>query len=148
MYSDAVATTSETPVATLDDGTDLILRLRELRGERSYAELARCTGIRADELSKIENGKTTSISWTTLARIMRALHARPDQLFEIREPPTADSVTAGMIAAVKAGVVSPEVSDVWVRGEGRTYTDEADVWTGTEEDPSVELRYRRQGVRK
>lgn len=141
-----MATIAETPVAHLDDGTDLILRLRELRGEQSYAELARCTGIRADELSKIENGRTSAIAWTTLARILRALHVRPDQLFEIREPVTADPITVGMIDAVKVGAVSPEVNDVWVRGEGRTYDDDSDVWAGTEEDPSVELTYRREGT--
>jgi DNA-binding Xre family transcriptional regulator len=131
-------------VATLEDGTDLVLRLRELRGDRSYADLSRCTGIRADELSKIENGKTSAIAWSTLARLLHALNVGPEDLLEVREPIAADPVTTGMLAALANGTVSAAVTDVWVRGEGRVHEANAEAWAGTEPDAGVELTHRRE----
>lgn len=132
-------------VAQLENGTGLILRLRELRGARSFAELSRCTGIRADELSRIESGKTKAIAWSTLARLLDVLQIRADELLEVRKPTALDSITAGMLAAIEAGKVSEETANVWARGRGRLYGDD-ETWSMSEPDETAQPPRRRSAT--
>lgn len=137
-------TESGVRVAHLTNGTELVLCLHQLRGNRSYADIERCTGIRADEIAKIESGKTTAVAWTTLIRLLGGLDVTPNELLKVREPLSTDSITASMLAALESGQVSEHVTDVWVRGNNRQYEiEEPNSWQGTEYDETVVLTYRR-----
>lgn len=91
------------PCVAETDGAALVLRLRELRGSRSLDEAADAVGIRPDELSKIERGKTTKIAWGTLLGLLTAYRCSAGELFEVRETaPTRNSALSMAMAAVRA----------------------------------------------
>lgn len=127
-----------------DEDLEIVLHLRELRGERSYKDLAALTGLRADELSKIENGRTRAIAWTTLARLTRGLQVSLDQLVEVRRPkPSVDPLTGGALAALADGRVDTRTQSVDIRGHDRRYDGADPGWAGTRPDPTVVPRHRR-----
>lgn len=49
----------------------------------------------------------------------------------------------GVLAALRSGTVSPEMADVWGRGEDRVYDDIDTEWNMAEPDPTAALTHRR-----
>lgn len=95
------------PCVAEADGAALVLRLRELRGARSLDEAAEAVGIRPDELSKIERGKTTKIAWGTLLGLLTTYRCSAGELFEVRETVPARNSALGLaMAAVRANPAS------------------------------------------
>lgn len=90
------------------DGSRLVLRARELRGEASLTEVAYRAGTRQDELGKIERGETEAIRFATLLRLCRAFGVTPGELFELDEPQEAADTTpfGQVLAAIRAGAVT------------------------------------------
>jgi len=106
--TDTAADTT-TPWVARDYRAVLKLHLRELRGTRTLKAAAAAIGIRPDELSKIEQGKTRQIRWDTILRICLAYGCTIDDMLTIEpeghspEPDAADSPRAVMLAALHAG---------------------------------------------
>lgn len=139
----AVSDGTEVTVAREGD-VEVVLHLRELRGSRSYKEIAELTGLRADEVSKIENGRTRAIAWATLARLARGLQVSLGQLVEVRRPSApVDALTADVLAALADGHIDERTQSTQVRGHDRRYDDLDSGWAGTRPDPSTELKHRR-----
>lgn len=104
-------TTTDTrnPWVARDSRAVLKLHLRELRGARTLKVAAAAIGIRPDELSKIEQGKTRQIRWDTILRISLAYGCTIDDMLTIEPearssaPDEADSPRAAMLTALRAG---------------------------------------------
>lgn len=79
----------------------LIVRARELRGDRTLTDVARVVGIRQDELGKIERGETTSIRFDTLLRLCAAYRVDVGELLSVQQSPAPP---AGLLGAVLAGL--------------------------------------------
>ena len=101
------------PRVAQDSHTVLIVHLRALRGDRSLKDAAAAIGIRADELSKIEQGKTRQIRWDTILRIALAYQCGINDIFTVEaedQYPTADQPVGpreAMLAALRAGAGHP-----------------------------------------
>ena len=78
-----VRASSAREVARVDEST-LNIKLAALRKERTLSEAAAMVGIRADELSRIESGKTKQIRWETMLRILLAYDCEIEDLIEIK----------------------------------------------------------------
>ncbi|MEX2291986.1 MAG: helix-turn-helix transcriptional regulator [Mycobacteriales bacterium] len=102
-------THSEAAEVARDDEAALLLCLRSLRGDRSLREAAEAIGIRADELSKIEQGRTKQIRWETLFRMLRTYRCGIDDLLHMEEQRATDTENprAVMLAALRAGTGQP-----------------------------------------
>lgn len=61
------------------------MRLRRLRRDRELTQeqLAKASGVNQTTISDLENGRTTNPSWETIARIAKALHVDPHDVFPI-----------------------------------------------------------------
>jgi DNA-binding Xre family transcriptional regulator len=92
-----------------DNEAALLLCLRSLRGDRSLREAAEAIGIRADELSKIEQGRTKQIRWETLFRMLRTYRCDLDDLLHVEEQGVGDPKNPRdvMLAALRAGAGHP-----------------------------------------
>jgi len=88
------------------DGTTLLLRARELRGDLSLAAAARRIGIRADELGRIERGETRQVRWDTLLGIAAAYDVEVADLLVTTNDPEVQPAYAGVLAAIRAGQIS------------------------------------------
>jgi len=80
----------------------LVLRLRELRGNRTLTEVAELAGMRQDELGRIERGETKSISFETLIKLCEAFHATPGQLFAVESTSKQQTPLESVLAALAA----------------------------------------------
>jgi DNA-binding Xre family transcriptional regulator len=78
-------------VAESENGK-LELRLKELRGSRTLTEMARLTGIRQDELSKIERGETKGVRFETLVKLCLAYKADVSDLIAFVPAPNRSKV--------------------------------------------------------
>ena len=102
-------------VAQAPDGRGTVLKvhLRSLRGERSLKSAAAAIGIRPDELSKIEQGKTRQIRWDTILRIALAYQCGIDEILTIEAeghspgPAQAGGPRETMLAALRTGAGHP-----------------------------------------
>lgn len=74
----------ETEVARIEESV-LIIKIAELRKDRTLAEVAAVVGIRPEELSKIESGKTKQIRWGTLLGLLRAYDCGVEDIIEFRK---------------------------------------------------------------
>lgn len=77
----------EPEVARIDQST-LVIKVADLRKERTLAEVAAIVGIRPEELSKIESGKTKQIRWGTLLGLLRAYECGVEDILEVRQVTT------------------------------------------------------------
>ena len=60
----------------------VIVRIAELRGDMSQAELARRAGVRRATIAELEAGKSTRVSLEVLERLADALGVEPGELLE------------------------------------------------------------------
>lgn len=74
----------ETEVARIDESV-LVIKIADLRKDRTLAEVAAVVGIRPEELSKIESGKTKQIRWGTLLGLLRAYDCAVEDIIEVRK---------------------------------------------------------------
>lgn len=72
-------------VAKSANGRQLVVRIRELRGDRTLSDVAAQVGIRQDDLSRIERGETSSIRYETILKLCTEFHVGPEALFRIEE---------------------------------------------------------------
>lgn len=96
-------------VACLGESS-LVLKVAKLRGSRSLSEVALVVGIRPEELSKIESGKTKQIRWVTLLGLMRAYDCELGDILEkcekkLQEFPERDRFLAAVRANPKKQAV-------------------------------------------
>jgi DNA-binding Xre family transcriptional regulator len=88
----------------------LILKAAELRRGRSLSEVAQIVGIRPEELSKIEAGKTKQIRWVTLLGLTRAYDCSLGDLLEVRTKENDEfPERAAFLAAAKARTHKPTI---------------------------------------
>lgn len=62
----------------------LFLKLASLRKERTLTDVAAEVGIRPEELSKIEAGRTKQIRWETLLGLLEAYQCNVGDILEVR----------------------------------------------------------------
>jgi DNA-binding Xre family transcriptional regulator len=88
----------------------LVLKAAELRRGRSLSEVAQIVGIRPEELSKIEAGKTKQIRWVTLLGLTRAYDCSLGDLLEVRTKENDEfPERAAFLAAAKARTHKPTI---------------------------------------
>jgi len=87
-------------------GECLVIRARELRGDRTLSDIAVRMGMRQDELGKIERGETQSIRFETLLKLCSVYEVGLSELFAVesislrRETPLTR-----VLAGIEAGTV-------------------------------------------
>lgn len=97
----------------------LVVRARELRGDRTLTDVAAPVGMREDELGKIERGQTHAIRLDTLLKLCEAFGVTPSDLFAVEETGSAaPSPLASVLAGVRAGVAHSHAPD-WTRARLR-----------------------------
>lgn len=95
-----------------DHGARLHVRLREVRGERSLTELAEVVGMRQDELGRIERGETTSIRFTTLLKLSRALHVDVNDMFTVEVTEAEPTRPATLLEMLEAAIAAGDLTTV------------------------------------
>jgi len=84
----------------------LVIRARELRGDRTLSEIAARAGIRQDDLGRIERGETQGIRYETLLKLCTALKVTPHELFKVESTVTRrGNPLDRVLAGIKAGTV-------------------------------------------
>jgi DNA-binding Xre family transcriptional regulator len=73
---------ASSPVVAAYGGIELHWHARELRGERTLADMAREIGMNRDELARIERGETVQIRFETLAKLMSGFGCGISDLLE------------------------------------------------------------------
>lgn len=102
---------ASSPIVAAYGGVELHWHARELRGERTIAEMAREIGMNRDELARIERGETVQIRFETLAKLMSGFGCGLNDLLEA-VPITPREESAPWLAplsALKDGRVLPGV---------------------------------------
>jgi len=87
----------------------LHVNLRELRGEMTFADAARRTGLDRDELKRIEKGETRSIGFATIVKLCEGLRCDLSDLMTL-EPVTMETSSplyTGALAAFAKGQLRP-----------------------------------------
>lgn len=103
---------SSGPAVAHERRSVLRLHLRELRGDVPLKAAAAAVGIRPDELSKIEQGKTRQIRWETLLRLVIAYHCNVSDLVTLEVIDAPDTTAAAtprdtMLTALRADAGRP-----------------------------------------
>lgn len=87
-------------------GECLVIRARELRGDRTLSDIAARMGMRQDELGKIERGETQSVRFETLLKLCSVYEVGLSELFAVESmSPRRESPLARVLAGVEAGTV-------------------------------------------
>jgi len=96
-------------------GERLVIRAKELRGDRTLSEIAERIGMRQDDLGRIERGETQSIRYETLLKLCSVFNVTPDELFRVepldsRKPNPLERVLAGIeVGSYATHKVGPRV---------------------------------------
>lgn len=87
-------------------GERLVIRARQLRGNRTLSEIAGRIGMRQDDLGRIERGETKSIQYETLLKLCSVFDVTPSQLFAVEfSPPQKASPLERVLAGIEAGSI-------------------------------------------
>lgn len=90
-------------------GERLVIRARELRGDRTLSEIAARMGMRQDELGKIERGETHSIRFETLLKLCSVYEVGLSELFAVESVAQRRvSPLARVLAGVEAGKIQTQ----------------------------------------
>lgn len=106
MSSMAVEQVSD-PVVAMEDGVQLRLHARRLRGPQTLVEVARRAGLNRDELSRFERGETTQVRFATIAKLLAVYDCTLDELFKVERdvPSEAAPLYATALAALADGAL-------------------------------------------
>ena len=82
-------------------GERLVIRAKQLRGDRTLSEIAERIGMRQDDLGRIERGETLSIRYETLLKLCTVFKVSPNELFRVeplesQKPNPLERVLAGI----------------------------------------------------
>lgn len=85
-------------------GERLVIRARELRGNRTLSEIAVRIGMRQDELGKIERGETQGIRFETLLKLCSVYEVGLSELFAVEFISSRkESPLQRVLASIEAG---------------------------------------------
>lgn len=129
-------------------GGRLVIRAKQLRGDRTLSEIAERMGMRQDDLGRIERGETKSIQYETLLKLCTVFDVTPSQLFAVESsiPQRANPLERVLVGiedgTVQTHKVGPRVRKL--RPEGP----KLDLSTAPEfsdfEEPSAPRQRKRQ----
>ena len=87
-------------------GEQLVIRAKQLRGNRTLSEIAARMGMRQDDLGKIERGETKSIQYETLLKLCAVFEVTPSQLFTVESSlPRKANPLERVLAGIEAGTI-------------------------------------------
>lgn len=93
-------------IAAEVSGKRLVIRARQLRGNRTLSEIAERMGMRQDDLGRIERGETKSIQYETLLKLCTVFDVTPSQLFEVdSSAPRKNNPLERVLAGIGAGSI-------------------------------------------
>lgn len=87
-------------------GEQLVIRAKQLRGNRTLTEIAARMGMRQDDLGRIERGETKSIQYETLLKLCAVFEVTPSQLFTVESSrPRRANPLERVLAGIEAGTI-------------------------------------------
>lgn len=127
-------------------GECLVIRAKQLRGNRTLSEIAARMGMRQDDLGRIERGETKSIQYETLLKLCAVFEVTPSQLFTVESSlPRKTNPLERVLAGIEAGTI--QTHKVGPRVRKLRPVELMDLGTATEfsdfEEP-IQPRRRRQ----
>lgn len=87
-------------------GERLVIRAKQLRGDRTLSEIAERMGMRQDDLGRIERGETKSIQYETLLKLCTVFEVTPSQLFAVESSlPRRANPLERVLTGIEAGTI-------------------------------------------
>lgn len=129
-------------------GERLVIRAKQLRGDRTLSEIAERMGMRQDDLGRIERGETKSIQYETLLKLCTVFEVTPSQLFAVESSLPANPLER-VLAGIEAGTIQTHTVGPRVRKlrplEPKLDLDAASEFSDFEE-PIAPRRRKRQPI--
>lgn len=87
-------------------GERLIIRVKQLRGDRTLSDIAQQIGMRQDDLGRIERGETKSMQYETLLKLCTVFDVTPSQLFAVESAiPQKTNPLERVLAGIEEGAI-------------------------------------------